>query len=94
MIIVKSERREWNEFDRNKNKNSKENKIINSIDVFRDDKWAYTITESEFRDILFELSKNRLGVPTVQTLKDTVSLNALPPAFRWVVNINRDDREE
>ena len=76
------------------NRNSEENKIIDSIDVFRDDKWAYTITESEFRDILFELSKNRLGVPTVQTLKDTVSLNALPPAFRWVVNINRDDREE
>lgn len=76
------------------NRKSEENKIVNSIDVFRDDKWAYTITESEFRDILFELSKNRLGVPTVQTLKDTVSLNALPPAFRWVVNINRDDREE
>ena len=76
------------------NRKSEENKIIDSIDVFRDDKWAYTITESEFRDILFELSKNRLGVPTVQTLKDTVSLNALPSAFRWVVDINRDDREE
>lgn len=76
------------------NRKSEENKIVNSIDVFRDDKWAYTITESEFRDILFELSKNRLGVPTVQTLKDIVSLNVLPSAFRWVVNINRDDREE
>lgn len=76
------------------NRNSEENKIINSIDVFRDDKWAYTITESEFRDILFELSKNRLGVPTVQTLKDIVSLNVLPSEFRWVVDTNRDDREE
>ena len=76
------------------NRKSEENKIVDSIDVFRDDKWAYTITESEFRNILFELSKNRLGVPTVQTLKDTVSLNALPSAFRWVVDIDRDDREE
>lgn len=75
------------------NRNSEENKIINSIDVFRDDKWAYTITESEFRDILFELSKNRLGVSTVQTLKDTVSLNALPPEFRWVIDV-KNDREE
>ena len=75
-------------------KTEDDSKLINSIDVFRDDKWAYTITEEEFREILFNLAKNRLGVPTVQTLKDVVSINVLPPAFRWVVNINRDDREE
>lgn len=71
-------------------KTEDDSKLINSIDVFRDDKWAYTITEEEFREILFNLAKNRLGVPTVQTLKDVVSINVLPPAFRWVIDVKND----
>lgn len=72
------------------NRNSEENKIINSIDVFRDDKWAYTITESEFRDILFELSKNRLGVPTMSRLKDIVAINVIAPESRWAISNTAD----
>lgn len=65
-------------------------KQIYSIDVFRNDKWAYTITEEEFREILFNLAKNRLGVPTIQTLKDVVSINAIPSVFRLALDIKND----
>lgn len=53
-------------------KKADNDKEVFSIDVFRNDKWAYTITEEEFKEILFELSKNRLGVPTSATLTDVV----------------------
>lgn len=57
-------------------KKADNDKEVFSIDVFRNDKWAYTITEEEFKEILFELSKNRLGVPTTATLTDTVLATA------------------
>ena len=56
-------------------KKADDSKQIYSIDVFRNEKWAYTITENEFMQILYELSKNRLDIPTESTLIDTIKAN-------------------
>jgi hypothetical protein len=74
-------------------KKADNSKQIHSIDVFRNDKWAYTITANEFTQILYELSKNRLGVSTVQTLKDIISINVIPPVFRLVIDAKNDKED-
>lgn len=56
-------------------KKADDSKQIYSIDVFRNEKWAYTITANEFMQILYELSKNRLDIPTESTLIDTIKAN-------------------
>lgn len=56
-------------------KKADDSKQIYSIDVFRNEKWAYTITANEFTQILYGLSKNRLDIPTESTLIDTIKAN-------------------
>ena len=64
--------------------------LVDSIDVFREDGWAYTIREEESREILLNLAKNRLGVPTMYRLKDIVAINAIAPESRWAISDTAD----
>lgn len=73
-------------------KKADNDKEVFSIDVFRNDKWAYTITEEEFKEILVKLAEDEHGVPTIAKLKEIVSINAVPKEFKWIFNNNKEDK--